>query len=113
MSWSLKDTFLGKLDGGGKVEDEMSYPTKVQVEGSVLATSKSQIPVPVAMSPIFILGAERGMFGCTRKPNVLVTTSCCWYSLLGMVSRNFSEWVEKIGTLTFSILPPRGEMHEN
>jgi hypothetical protein len=51
------------------------------VGGRLLATSKSQIPVPVPMSAILIVGEMSGMLGWTRKPKVLVVAKCCSSSL--------------------------------
>ncbi len=77
MSWILKDTFGGNVSGGGKPEGETSKPVSWQVGGKLLATSKSQIPVPAPMSAILILDEMSGMLGWMRKPKVLVVMRCC------------------------------------
>lgn len=51
------------------------------VRGRLLATSKSQIPVPVPMSAILAVGEISGMLGWIRKPKVLVVMRCCSSSL--------------------------------
>ena len=63
ISWFLNVTFGGKECGGGKVEDETSKPVNWHVGGKLLATSKSQIPVPVPISAILMLGDINGMLG--------------------------------------------------
>ena len=63
MSWILNDTFGGRVCGGGKAEDEMSKPVSWHVEGRLLATSRSQIPVPVPISATLRVGEVIGMLG--------------------------------------------------
>lgn len=77
ISWTWKDTFGGNDLEAGNAEAEKSKPTSWEVEGRLLATSKSQIPVPVPTSAIFRLAESSGMFGWMRKPNVLVVAMCC------------------------------------
>jgi hypothetical protein len=84
MSCSLNVTFCGHVDGGGKVEGVMSKPVNWHVEGRLLATSKSQIPVPVPMSATLRVGEVVEMLGWIRKPRVLVVKKCCSSSLLKM-----------------------------
>lgn len=57
---------------GGNWELERSKPEKVQVEGRVLATERSQIPVPVAMSAILRVGEVFGIDGWMKKPRRFV-----------------------------------------
>lgn len=59
----------------------MSKPISRHVGGRLLATSKSQIPVPVPISAILIVDEMSGMFGWIRKPKVLVVAKCCSSSL--------------------------------
>jgi hypothetical protein len=63
MSWILNDTFGGSVSDGGKAEDVTSKPTSWHVEGRLLATSKSQPPVPVPMSAISRVVELSGMLG--------------------------------------------------
>jgi hypothetical protein len=65
------------------VDDETSNPVSWHVGGRVLATSKSQIPVPVPMSAILTVGEMSGMLGWMRKPRVLVVRRCCSSSMFG------------------------------
>ena len=81
MSWILSDTFNGHVCGGGKAEEETSKPVSWHVGGKLLATSKSQMPVPVHMSAILAPGWRGGMFGWIRNPRVLVVKTCCSSSL--------------------------------
>ena len=81
MSWILKDTFDGRFSAGGKAEEEMSKPVSRHVDGRVLATSRSQAPVPGPMSAILRVGEMAGMLGWMRKPRVLVVMMCCSSSL--------------------------------
>ena len=71
----------GSVWVGGNAEDEMSKPVSWHVGGRLLATSKSQIPVPAPMSAILIVGEMSGMLGWMRKPKVLVVMRCCSSSL--------------------------------
>jgi hypothetical protein len=74
----------------GNAEVETSKPTNWQVEGRLLATSKSQIPLPVPTSAIFRLAESSGMFGWMRKPNVVVVAMCCSSNLHGF--SQISHW---------------------
>jgi hypothetical protein len=77
MSWIWNDTLGGNVSAAGKAEGVRSKPTSWHVEGRLLATSKSQMPVPVPMSAILSVGELSGMFGWIRKPKVLVVAMCC------------------------------------
>lgn len=94
MSWVLKVTFVSHVEDVGKAEEEKSNPVSWQVDGSVLATSRSQIPVPVAMSAILRVDEVSGIFGWTRKPRVLVVISCCSFNLV-MCHLVFLDMVDK------------------
>jgi len=54
-----------------------SKPVSWHVDGRVLATSRSQIPVPVPISAILRVAEVIGMLGWMRKPSVLVVMMCC------------------------------------
>ena len=58
-----------------------SKPVSWHVVGRLLATSKSQIPVPAPISAILAVGEGFGMLGWRRKPRVLVVKKCCSSSL--------------------------------
>jgi hypothetical protein len=58
-----------------------SKPVNWHVGGRLLATSRSQIPVPVPMSAILRVGELSGMLGWMRKPKVLIVMRCCSSSL--------------------------------
>lgn len=60
----------------------MSKPVRWLVRGRLLATSRSQIPVPVAMSATLRVGDVVGILGWIRKPRVFVVKMCCSSSLL-------------------------------
>jgi len=81
MSWILNDTFGGYEPGDGKEDGVASNPVNVHVAGSVLATSRSQMPVAVPMSAILAMAEGVGMLGWMRKPSVLVVKMCCSSSL--------------------------------
>ena len=81
MSWILNDTFGGHVCDGGNAYEEISKPVSWHVGGRLLATSRSQIPVPVPMSAILRADEMSGMLGWMRKPKVLVVMRCCSSSL--------------------------------
>jgi hypothetical protein len=82
MSCILKDTFGGHVWGRGRAEDVTSKPVSWHVGGRLLATSRSQAPVPAPMSATLRVGEVSGMLGCTRKPKTFVVKMCCSSSLL-------------------------------
>ena len=82
MSWILNDTFGGQVLEGGNVDDVTSKPVSWHVGDRLLATSRSQMPVPVPMSATLAVGEVRGMLGWMRKPSVLVVSMCCSSSLI-------------------------------
>lgn len=81
-SWILNITFLGQLERGGNASGEISNPVRVDAKGRDLATSRSQMPVPVAMSATLRKGDECAILVWMRSPKMDVVIKLFVQSVL-------------------------------